>query len=484
MARHRSLNPFGFTPWPVTFWTLVVYIGLFGLLLIIHTIVPSAPKSPTPIAGINLTEAWSDLQVLTNGYHPYNSRRNDEVRAWLLERIDAILKRNGALKASIDGKLLADSPAIVYDDTRSNLTFASDDSALSVAFTGTNIIVYIRGVLDEPGAFWERSSYASEQRTRAGKSGVLVNAHFDSVPSGYGATDDGVGVVSVLQLISYYTTPGNAPTKGVVALLNNGEEDYLNGAYAFSQHPISKFPHTFLNLEGAGAGGRALLFRSTDTEITRFYKGSPYPFGTVITADGFKRKLVRSDTDYTVFNGLLGMRGLDVAFFEPRSRYHTKEDSTRYTSTKSLWHMLSASIATMDGLTSYTGEEFDGDAPGPGKVSSGSGTDTVWFDILGRVFVVFELHTLFAVAVTLLVVTPIILIGLSAILGKLDKYYLFTGRTDIPESADPIPINGWRGFFRYPVVFVIATAANIGLAFLITKVNAYVVYSSEWAVWR
>jgi hypothetical protein len=481
MARY---NPFGFTPWPVTFWSIAVYVALFAVLISVHTIVPAAPKNPTPIAGINLTEAWSDLQFLTNGYHPYNSRRNDEVRAWLLERIDAILKRNSALKSGVDGRLLADSPAIVIDDNKSNLTFASDDSALSVAFTGTNIMVYIRGSLDEPGAFWERPSFASERKSQSRRSGVLVNAHFDSVPTGYGATDDGVGVVSVLQLLSYYTTPGNAPTRGVVALLNNGEEDYLNGAYAFSQHPISTFPHTFLNLEGAGAGGRALLFRSTDTEVTRFYKASPRPFGTVITADGFKRKLVRSDTDYTVFHGLLGMRGLDVAFFEPRARYHTKEDSTRYTSTNSLWHMLSASIATMDGLTSYTGNEFDGDASGSGKVNSGSGSDTVWFDLFGRAFAVFELHTLFAISVTLLVVTPIVLIGLSVILGKLDKYYLFTGRTDVPEAADPIPINGWRGFFRYPIAFALATTANVGLAFLITKVNPYVVYSSEWAVWR
>ena len=129
--------------------------------------------------------------------------------------------------------------------------------------------------------------------------------------------------MSILQLIKYFSTPGNQPKRGIIALLNNGEEDFLNGARVFARHPASRFPHTFLNLEGAGSGGRATIFRSTDTEVARFYRGTKNPFGTVVSADGFKRGLVRSQTDYIVFDGNLGMRGLDVAFMEPRARYHT-----------------------------------------------------------------------------------------------------------------------------------------------------------------
>src|SRR2546430_629013 len=139
-----------------------------------------------------------------------------------------------------------------------------------------------------------------------------------------------MGVITILQLIKYFTTSGNIPKKGIVTLLNNGEEDFLNGARAYTQHPISQFPHTFLNLEGAGAGGRATLFRSTDTEVTKYYANSPHPFGTVISGDGFKRRLIRSQTDYIVFDGVLGLRGLDVAFWEPRARYHTDQDDARH----------------------------------------------------------------------------------------------------------------------------------------------------------
>ena len=232
----------------------------------------------------------------------------------------------------------------------------------------TNLIVYVRGENDQDGDWWE------SDKKYNGQSGVLVNAHYDSVQSGFGATDDGIGVVTILQLISYFTTNGNRPKRGIVALFNNGEENGLYGAHNYLRHPLSEFTHTFLNLEGGGAGGRATLFRSTDAEVTKFYSKSIYPFGSVVFGDGFKRGFIRSGTDYSVFNGDNGMRGLDVAFFEPRSRYHTDQDDAKDTSPDSMWHMLSAAIATMKAMTSYRGDEFEGSTDRRGKLDIGTGT--------------------------------------------------------------------------------------------------------------
>ncbi|SLM35159.1 peptidase family m28 family [Lasallia pustulata] len=499
--KKTSRNPVAFTPLPVTIITSLVYAALIVALLITHLIVPPTPNSPTPVIGINLAEAWQDLQTLSNGFHPYNSRRNDVVRNWLLTRIEAIMQDNDVAHSSQNRRntmglvphlhptVSNSTPVVVFNDMMSNLSFSTDgifstsgrgkEPGTSTYFEGTNIIVYIRGSEDENGNWW-RSNGNSR-----GKGGVLVNAHYDSVSTGYGATDDGVGVVSVLQLIRHFTTPGQKPKKGIVALLNNGEEDGLHGAFVFSQHPLSRFAHTFLNLEGAGAGGRATLFRSTDTEVTRFYQRSKYPFGTVVSGDGFKRGFVRSQTDYVVFNGLLGLRGLDVAFMEPRARYHTDQDDTRHTSRDSLWHMLSAALSTMQGLTSDTSSTFEGGSPDKGKVPNGKGTDAVWFDMFGHALAVFRLRTFFALSVTLLAAAPIILIIIGAILIQVDKLYLFSSSKHHhhAEGDDTISLQGWRGFFRYPIIFFVASAANVGLAFLLTKVNPYIVYSSQYAVW-
>jgi hypothetical protein len=463
MARY---NPFSFTPGPVIFFTTVTYVALFAALLVTHLTVPSYPSKPP--TGINLTEAWNDLTHITRHFHPYNSRANDHVRQYLLTRIQDIVASKDVPKGQVD----------VLNDLTSNATFSSGST--SVYFEGTNIIVTIRGSEDD------EPFNATDRRPDNG--GVLVNAHYDSVSSGYGATDDGVGVVTVLQLLSHFTESNNWPKRTIVLLLNNGEEDFLNGAKAFMRNTISHIPHTFVNLEGAGAGGRATLFRSTDTEVTRFYKKSKYPFGTVVSGDGFKKGLIRSETDYKVFHGELGLRGLDIAFMEPRARYHTVEDSTRETSMNSLWHMLSAALASTKGLASVTNDEFSGSTEGldNGKVDAGVGSDGVWFDLFGQVFVVFKLHTLFALCVTLLVVAPLTLIALTFGLSKADKNYLFARKAYVYSSDDdhPVHLYGWRGFFRFPLIFAIATAVVIGLAYLVVRVNPFIVYSSPFAVWR
>ncbi|KAL2053588.1 hypothetical protein ABVK25_006241 [Lepraria finkii] len=455
-------NPFSFSETPVTVITSIVYLALIVPLLVVHHVVPEAPGQ---IAGTNvdLTEAWLDLQTLSNGFHPYNSHRNDVVRDWLLRRIDA---------------LCGDNPVVVFSDMVSNVSFSEagrgGGPGISVYFEGTNIIVYIRGSEDDPEEWYLKG------KNPQGKGGVLVNAHYDSVPVGFGATDDGVGVVTVLQLIKYFSSSGRQPKRGVVALLNNGEEDWLNGAWAFSKHPMSRFPHTFLNLEGAGAGGRATLFRSTDTEVTRSYQNSKYPFGAVVSADAFKRGLIRSGTDYSVFTEVMGMRGLDVAFMEPRARYHTTQDDTRHTSRASLHHMLSAALSTMQGLTSDMSSAFDGKDAEKGKVPSGKGSDGVWFDLFGSAFAVFRLNTLFALSVTLLVVGPLTLIVTGVVLYKVDKLYLFSSSKQHhhAEGDDSVAIQGWRGLFRWPITFVLATAAVIGLAFVTATANPYIICSS------
>ena len=57
------------------------------------------------------------------------------------------------------------------------------------------------------------------------------SAHYDSVSTGYGVTDDGIGVVSLLQLVEHLVK--NRPRRTAIFNINNGEEDGLNGAQAF-----------------------------------------------------------------------------------------------------------------------------------------------------------------------------------------------------------------------------------------------------------
>ncbi|KAF1816334.1 endoplasmic reticulum metallopeptidase 1 [Eremomyces bilateralis CBS 781.70] len=459
--------PFAYRRGPVTIFSAIIYISLLTALLVIHNTVPSAHNDYIP-EEISLDEAWHDLQRLTKSFHPYNSHANDDVRNWLLLRIEEILGNGKGPSARV-----SEDFATVENDLSSNVT--SSSQGLSVYFEGTNIMVHVKG---------------TPEFSHLGA--VLVNAHYDSVSTGYGATDDGVGVVSILQLIKYFTTGKHRPRRDIIFLLNNGEEDFLNGARVFMQHPISSLPRTFLNLEGAGAGGRAVLFRSTDTEVTKFYKAAGHPYGSVLTGDGFQMGLVRSQTDYVVFNGDLGLRGLDVAFLEPRARYHTSEDSTRYTSIDSVWHMLSAAIATVEGLALDKSEEYQGRVSNDKRIVDNGGSRAVWFDMFGQAFALFKLRTMFIISILLLVLAPLFLIILTVVLVRQDKWYLFDGRVvtinyDAGPDEGQLPqkykMKGLYGLWRFPVTTIVSVGLLAGFVQLTIRVNPLIVYCSPYVVW-
>lgn len=77
----------------------------------------------------------------------------------------------------------------VFNDLMSNVTVrfgglpgshspGEGESGNAAYFEGTNVIVYIRGSLDEEGEWWKRKR--NHLKLPIGKGGVLVNAHYDS----------------------------------------------------------------------------------------------------------------------------------------------------------------------------------------------------------------------------------------------------------------------------------------------------------------
>lgn len=77
----------------------------------------------------------------------------------------------------------------VFNDLMSNVTLrfgglpgfhtpGEGESGNAAYFEGTNVIVYIRGSLDEEGEWWKRKR--NHLKLPIGKGGVLVNAHYDS----------------------------------------------------------------------------------------------------------------------------------------------------------------------------------------------------------------------------------------------------------------------------------------------------------------
>lgn len=138
---------------------------------------------------------------------------------------------------------------------------------------------------------------------------------------------------------------------------------------SFLEHPWVNITDTFLNLEGASAGGRPVLFRATSTAPALSFLNTfvPHPHANVISADAFARGVIRSGTDYQVYTvGARPMEGLDLAFYKGRSKYHTKYDAIPYTygEERSLWAMMEAAKGA--GLALLNEEMTHNKDSGPG----------------------------------------------------------------------------------------------------------------------
>ena len=132
------------------------------------------------------------------------------------------------------------------NDLTSNASFVAGgalagQTPYGIYFEGTNLLVKIDG-----------TDAAPADRAR---DGVLFSAHYDSVSTAPGATDDGMGVVALVELARYLAQPAHRPRRTAVFFWNNGEEDGLNGAYTYWKHPWSNLTDRFINLEGAASGG-------------------------------------------------------------------------------------------------------------------------------------------------------------------------------------------------------------------------------------
>ncbi|KAL3964635.1 hypothetical protein ACCO45_001639 [Purpureocillium lilacinum] len=438
------------------------------LLMHLEEVVPSPPTVLPD--GISLAEAWHDLHNITAAFHPFISHENDRVPLNIYTRRANVTGNgsghefNGSFKEAV---------ATVFDDQMANFTMTYDAGAYlsgngngstltAQYFEGSNIYVYIRGKQDATGDWWN-SENPDTMNSSVDPGGVLINSHIDSVATSYGATDDGVACVSMLQLLSHFTTEGHQPEHGIVLLFNNAEEDGLLGSRAFSSSPLLRFCRTFANLEGWGPAVVQCSSKPQTMKQQLRIRAFPHPLGSVIAKYGYDRGAVMSGTDYEIFANVYGLSGLDIAFYKPRSRYHTVEDDARHTSIDSIWHMLSAALEVAQSLPEKSTSGRSG-----GRGSRQFTDKGVWFDWLGWVWISFRVADLFAWSLTLVIVTPLTVALIIYALVRMDAWHL--GNTT------------WGDILRFPLAIVFATALTTAPLIAVARLNPLIIYSSSYVV--
>ena len=160
----------------------------------------------------------------------------------------------------------------------------------------------------------------------AGGEAVVVAAHYDSVPAGPGASDDGTGVATALEIAR--AIRGEALANPIVFLIDDGEEAGLLGAEGYiADAARSRDAAFFINLESRGTSGTPFLFETSRNNrwLIPIVAGAlPHPASTSLFATVYDQ--LPNDTDLTVFKRAR-RAGINFAYIGDGTQYHTPLDS-------------------------------------------------------------------------------------------------------------------------------------------------------------
>lgn len=273
--------------------------------------VPDPAPASAPLTEFSSERALEHVRVIAKEPHPMGSPENAAVRDYLVEELSA----------------LGMEPE-VQRTTTVHYWF----SRFAEAGTPENVLVRLEGTNNSSKAF-------------------LLIAHYDSVPTGPGASDDGAGVAAMLETLRALKA-GPLLENDVIFLFTDGEERGLLGARSFlDNHPWAKDVSLVLNLEARGHTGPAYLFETSDEAgwaIREFSKAAPYPITGSDSVAFYKRS--GGDSDLSVFLND-GRTGLNVAYIQGLTHYHSRMDNAEELDEGSLQHLGSYTLA----LTSHFG---------------------------------------------------------------------------------------------------------------------------------
>lgn len=284
----------------------VAVLALLFFLAIDQVQPPPCLPASAPADQFSAFRAIERLRVIARAPHPTGSEENVRVRAVLLRELEAL-----GLGPEVQTTGVA----------RTDPKWPNRVAGATVS----NVVARLQGTAN----------------TRP----VMFAAHYDSVPSGPGASDDGSGVVTLLETARALRA-GPPLRNDIIFLFTDGEEAGLLGAQAFvNEHPWAKEPGVVLNFEARGACGPSFMFETSAGNgwlIRQFAGASPYPVASSFAYDAYKR--LPNDTDLTVFKRA-GLAGLNFAYVGCWARYHSLGDSVQNLDPRSLQHDGSYALA-------------------------------------------------------------------------------------------------------------------------------------------
>lgn len=288
-------------------------IGLMTFLVLAQMTPPAVVPASAPYTIFSAERAYEHLKIIASAPHPTGSSENTQAREYLFNQL-ALLGLQPEIQSSTS----------VYNDTGKwgvsgprGLETTQDTWSIAGA-TVHNIIARIPGT-DSTGA-------------------IVLSAHYDSVPFAPGASDDGAGVAAIIE--SARALQAGPPLRNdVVLLLTDGEEIGLLGSQAFvKHHPWMEDVALVLNLEARGSSGVTLMYETSSNNswlVSEYAQAAKDPMTGSVATDVWR--LMPNSSDLTTFLRA-GKQGMNFAYSENWTDYHTTHDSLDDLDVRSLQH--------------------------------------------------------------------------------------------------------------------------------------------------
>jgi hypothetical protein len=280
---------------------------------------------------------------------------------------------------------------------------------------------------------------------------LLINAHYDSTPTGPGASDDGLGVATMLEVAQLMKQ--SPPARPVTLLFNEGEEYGLNGAAAFvGTDPLAKQINSLINIDTRGVSGPALMYETSwpnGAAVAAYARSTHAPYANSISTDF--AKLIPNTTDVVKF-APAGWTLMNWGIIGNETRYHSPGDTIAALDQATVHHVGSEVYAATRTLSNM---------PDPARAGSGR---MVFTSIAGRAFIRLPLMVAGAGLALLLLIAALLAWRRKAV----GKPLLLAVGMFVGGIAAPAVLAVMAGFLRdgdywraYPLVPYLAVYATL-----------------------
>jgi hypothetical protein len=281
--------------------TLLSVLFLFGIIYwIFYAMMPqSVSKEEGSLSAFSTQRALKKLEVIAKEPHYVGAENHKVVADFLVEE----LKNLGLETTLQEGYTLTDWGNLVKSK---------------------NILARIKGTSNSKA--------------------LLLLSHYDSAPhsKSLGASDDGTGIVAILEGIRTFLHNNSEHKNDIIILFSDAEELGLNGAALFvTQHKWAKEVGLVINFEARGTSGPSYMLMEVNkgnaAVVQNFAEANPqFPVSNSLMYSIYK--MLPNDTDLTVFREEGKIQGLNFAFIDSHYNYHTAQDNLDNLSLKSLEH--------------------------------------------------------------------------------------------------------------------------------------------------